>query len=123
MIEKPESIALESLCAVSSAKAKRLSRIKKGFYNLPTSKPIFVPGQNWLMVMVVGLAGTPTLATMRFWTRRGEWANDRKSVTLALLEQAGEAWGKEVLHLFDRCYASGPWLAQHLPFTGCQRTA
>jgi hypothetical protein len=111
VIEKPESIALEGLCAVRSAKAHRLSRIKKGFYNPPTGKPTFVPGQNWLMVMVLGMAGTPTLAAMRFWTRRGEHAQDRKSVVLSLLEQASTLWGNRVIHLFDRGYASGPWLA------------
>jgi hypothetical protein len=111
VIEKPESIALEDLCAVRSAKAHRLSRIKKGFYNPPTGKPTFVPGQNWLMVMVLGMAGTPTLAAMRFWTRRGEHTSDRKAVVLSLLQQAVQAWGNSVIHLFDRGYASGPWLA------------
>lgn len=111
VIEKPESIALEGLCAVRSAKAHRLSRIKKGFYNPPTGKPTFVPGQNWLMVMVLGMTGTPTLAAMRFWTRRGELMRDRKAVVLALLQQAVQAWGQQVIHLFDRGYASGPWLA------------
>jgi len=110
VIEKPESIALEGLCAVRSAKAHRLSRIKKGFYNPPTGRPTFVPGQNWLMVMVLGLAGTPTLAAMRFWTRRGEHTTDRTSVVLALLAQASQHWGQQVVHLFDRGYASGPWL-------------
>lgn len=120
VIEKPESLALEGLCAVRSAKAHRLSRIKKGFYNPPTGKPTFVPGQNWLMVMVLGLAGTPTLAAMRFWTRRGEHATDRTSVVLALLAQAAHSWGQQVIHLFDRGYASGPWLghffAVHIRF-------
>ncbi len=110
VIEKPESIALEGLCAVRSAKAHRLSRIKKGFYTPPTGKPTFVPGQNWLMVMVLGMAGTPTLAAMRFWTRRGEWATERQSVMLALLTQIAQAWGQGVIHLFDRGYASSPWL-------------
>ena len=31
--EKPESIAIEGLCAVRSSQAFRLKRIKKGFYN------------------------------------------------------------------------------------------
>jgi hypothetical protein len=110
VVEKPESIALEGLCPVRSAKAHRLNRIKKGYYNPPTGKPTFVPGYHWLMVMVLGMAGTPTLAAMRFWTRRGEHATERSSVVLALLQQAARTWGRQVLHLFDRGYASGPWL-------------
>jgi hypothetical protein len=108
VIEKPERLALEGLCAVRSAKAHRLTRIKKGFYHPPTGKPTFVPGQHWLMVMVLGLTGTPTLGAMRFWTRRGEWASERKSVVLALLHQSAQAWGTQVVHRFDRGYASGP---------------
>ena len=111
VIEKPESMAAEGLGAVRSAKAHRLSRIKPGFYNPPTGKPTFVPGYNWLMVMVTGMAGTPTLAAMRFWSRRGAQATERKTVTLALLQQVVQGWGRELLHLFDRGYASGPWLA------------
>lgn len=110
VIEKPESIALEGLCAVRSSRAHRLVRIKKGFYNPPTGRPTFVPGQNWLMVMVLGMTGIPTLAAMRFWTRRGEHIQERKAVVLALLHQAAQQWQGRVIHLFDRGYASGPWL-------------
>jgi hypothetical protein len=127
VIEKPESLAAEGLCAVRSAKAHRLSRIKKGFYNPPTGKPTFVPGYNWLMVMVLGMAGTPTLAAMRFWTRRGEQATERQPVVLALLQQAARVWGAQVMHLFDRGYASGPWLAHffeaHIRFIVRWRTS
>ena len=114
VIEKPESLALEGLCGVRSSKAHRLSRIKKGFYHPPSGKPVFTPGQNWLMVMVLGLAGTPSLAAMRFGTRRGELASDRTTVVLALLQQAVDAWGRQVLHVFDRGYASAPWLGHFL---------
>lgn len=116
VIEKPESIALEGLCAVRSAKAHRLSRIKPGFYNPPTGKPTFVSGQNWLMLMVLGKAGTPTLAAMRFWTRRGKHAMERKEIVLALLQQAVQSWGREVVHLFDRGYASAPWLGHFFAY-------
>jgi hypothetical protein len=112
VIEKPESLASEGLCAVRSAKAHRLKRIKRGFYNPPTLKPIFVPGYHWLAVMVLGLAGVPTLAALRFWTRRGEFATDRLSVACALLAQSVQAWGRQVVHVFDRGYAGAPWLTQ-----------
>jgi hypothetical protein len=112
VIEKPESLASEGLCAVRSAKAHRLKRIKKGFYNPPTGRPIFVPGYHWLALMVLGLAGTPTLAAMRFWSRRGEHATDRTAVVAALLQQCAGVWGQQVVHLFDRGYASAPWLGR-----------
>jgi hypothetical protein len=110
VVEKPESLASEGLCAVRSAKAHRLNRIKPGYYNPPTGRPTFVPGFHWLAVMVMGLAGTPTLAAMRWWTRRGPHAADRIELTEALLTQCAKTWGKQALHLFDRGYASGPWL-------------
>jgi len=44
VLEKPESIALEGLCAVRSSKARRLKRIKPGYYNPPGGPPICVPG-------------------------------------------------------------------------------
>jgi hypothetical protein len=35
---------------------------------------------------------------------------ERKEVVLALLQHAARSSGREVVHLFDRCYASAPWL-------------
>ena len=39
VVEKPESIALEGLCAVRSSKAVRLKRIKPGYFNPPVAAP------------------------------------------------------------------------------------
>jgi hypothetical protein len=114
VVEKPESLVSEGLCAVRSSKAQRLKRIKPGYYNPPTARPIFVPGFQWLAVMVVGMAGAPTLAAMRWWTRRGERATDQVTVAEALLTQCAKTWGRTVLHLFDRGYGSGPWLGRFL---------
>lgn len=116
VIEKPESMALEGLCAVRSSKAARLKRIKPGFYNPPGGPPIFVPGLKWLSVMLMGSTGVPTLAAMRFWTTRGEHASDRRTEEEHVLKQCAQAWGRRVVHLFDRGYAGEPWmrtLAQH----------
>jgi hypothetical protein len=44
VIEKPESLEAEGLCAVRSTRAVRLKRIKPGFFNPPGGRPIFVPG-------------------------------------------------------------------------------
>jgi hypothetical protein len=65
VLEKPESIALEGLSSVKSARAARLKRIKKGYYTPPGGPPVFVPGMHWLALLLVGESGPPTLAKMR----------------------------------------------------------
>lgn len=75
VVEKPESIAVEGLCAVRSSRAARLRRIKPGYFNPPGGKPIFVPGMHWLSVLLVGRSeksGPPVVAKMQWWTTRGE---------------------------------------------------
>ena len=64
VLEKPESIALEGLGPVRSSKAARLKRIKPGYYNPPGGPPVFVPGLQWIRVMVAAFSGPPTLAAM-----------------------------------------------------------
>lgn len=109
--EKPESIAGEGLCAVRSRKAARLKRIRPGFYRPPTGK-VFVPGLNWLAVMVVGMHSLPKVAQMRWWTSRGPRASTGRQQEAALLQECHQAWHGQVLHLFDRGFAGGPWLCQ-----------
>ena len=65
VIEKPESIALEGLCAVRSSKAARLKRIKPGYFNPPGGRPVFVPGMNWVSLLVMGFQGPPVVTAMR----------------------------------------------------------
>jgi hypothetical protein len=108
--EKPESIALEGLGSVVSAKAKRLKRIRKGYYNPPGGPPVIVPGLNWLGLLLVGVGGPPVLAAMRWWTNRGERAEEKRDVEFSLLEKCATAWGRAVLHIFDRGFAGAPWL-------------
>jgi hypothetical protein len=67
VVEKAESIKLEGLCAVRSSKAARLKRIKPGFFNPPSGRPIFVPGMHWLSVLLIGRrekSGPPAVAKM-----------------------------------------------------------
>jgi hypothetical protein len=109
--EKPESIALEGLGSVVSARAKRLKRIRKGYYNPPGGPPVVVPGLNWLGLLLSGTGSAPVLAAMRWWTNRGERAEEQREVERSLLEKCSAAWGKAVLHIFDRGYAGAPWLA------------
>lgn len=108
--EKPESIALEGLGSVVSSKAKRLKRIRKGYYNPPGGPPVIVPGLNWLGLLLIGVGEAPVLAAMRWWTNRGELQQQMRDVEVSLLEKCAAAWGRAVLHIFDRGYAGAPWL-------------
>jgi hypothetical protein len=108
--EKAESIKSEGLCAVRSSKAKRLLRIKPGYYDPPTKAPVHVPGLRWVGLLLCGLRTAPQLARFRFWTSRGEHLTSLDIVRLELLKWARELFGKAVLHVFDRGYASTAWL-------------
>ena len=108
--EKPESIAVEGLCAVRSSKAARLKRIKPGFFNPPGGRPIFVPGFHWLQLLVVGLKGAPCLTHLHWWTSRGTQASDRRKEELPILLQLAQAWQDRVIHVFDQGFAGSPWV-------------
>ena len=103
VLEKPESLQAEKLCPVRSTKAARLKRIKPGFFNPPSGRPIFVPGFHWLQILVIGRKGTPT---------RGAQASQRRSEESEALGYIDGLWGKEVLHIWDRGFAGNPWLTQ-----------
>jgi hypothetical protein len=110
VLEKPESLKAEHLCAVRSSKSRRLMRIKPGYYNPPTGRPVFVPGFNWLQIVVTGLQGAPVLAHTRFWTTRGEAKTKKRTVEDPLLRDLAKRWGRSVIHLWDRGFAGALWL-------------
>lgn len=110
VLEKSESVAIEGLCAVKSSKAARLKRIKPGFFN-PPSRPIFVPGMNWLMLMIVGPQQGPTLTAMKWWTTRGLLKTSKRTLETQLLADCARRWGNRVVHVWDRGFAGTPWLA------------
>jgi hypothetical protein len=112
VLEKPESLQAERLCAVRSSKAVRLKRIKPGFFNPPGGRPTCVPGFHWLKLLVIGRKGPATLAHMRWWTTRGEHASQKREEESEVLTQLDQLWGKEVLHIWDRGFAGNPWLTQ-----------
>jgi hypothetical protein len=72
VLEKPESLKLEGLSPVISSHAKRLKRIKPGFFNPPGGRPICVPGYHWLQVLVLGMEGPLSLAHLHWWSTRGK---------------------------------------------------
>ncbi len=110
VLEKPESLKAERLCAVRSSKAQRLKRIKPGYFNPPGGRPIFVPGFNWLQVLVIGRKGPPTLAHFRWWTTRGTQKSTKREKERRVLQKIDALWGKDVLHIWDRGFAGTPWL-------------
>jgi hypothetical protein len=112
VLEKPESLEAEQLCAVRSSKAVRLKRIKPGYFNPPGGRPIFVPGFNWLQVLVIGRKGPPTLAHFQWWTTRGEQKSSKREQETRVLNKIDAVWGKEVLHIWDRGFAGSPWLTE-----------
>lgn len=110
IIEKPESMALEGLCPVRSSHAARLKRIKPGYFNPPEGRPVFVPGMQWLSLLVVGMQGHPSLAAMYWWTTLGKFATKRAPFMKQVLHRCARAWGGRVIHVWDRGFASSPWL-------------
>ena len=109
VLEKSESLKAEGLCAVRSTKAARLKRIKPGYFNPPTERPIFVPGINWLQVLVTGMKGTPVLAHLCWWTTRGEKASKKREEEGKILKTVLKVWGRKVIHIWDRGFAGSPW--------------
>jgi len=109
VLEKSESLKAEGLCAVRSTKAARLKRIKPGYFNPPTDRPIFVPGINWLQILVTGMKGTPVLAHLCWWTNRGEKASQKRKEEGKILKKVLTLWGRKVIHVWDRGFAGSPW--------------
>jgi hypothetical protein len=110
--EKPESLKSEGLGPVQSSKAKRLTHVKPGYYT-PPGKPICVPGLHWVGLLLVGASlsqGPALLAALCWWTARGWRASWSRDEDKKLLERASRSWGRKVLHVFDRGYASSLWL-------------
>jgi hypothetical protein len=112
VLEKPESQATPDLCPVRSRKAGRLARSRGR--KAPPSRPVLVWGLHWLGLLILGYEGSPTLACMRWWTTRGLGASDKRSEEALLLAQCAHAWGRRVLHLWDRGFAGAPWLGAAL---------
>ncbi len=111
VLEKPESEKAEGLCSVISSKAKRLNRRKKGLvFNFPAKKPISVTGMQWTGALISGMEGPVKVALMNWWSTKGPEAVSLREQEERLLRLCVRQWGDQLLHIFDRGYASGPWL-------------
>jgi hypothetical protein len=115
MLEKPESLKLEGLGSVRSSKGKRLTHIKPGFYQ-PPKGTIFVPGMQWLCLVLVGLQSPPVLAAMQWWTNRGVFRSSRRCEEGWWLGRCMHEWGRRVVHVFDRGFAGEPWLEECMQY-------
>jgi len=111
VIEKAESTSLEAIGPVLSSKAKRTGRSRKGLlFNLPPLRPIRVMGMEWTGTIITGLQGIPRLAVMRWWTTKGAYAEKMREKEEEILRLLVRKWGPLLTFVFDRGYASGPWL-------------
>lgn len=112
VLEKADSEKSEGMCSVVSSKAKHLKKYKQGIFNQRGGKPITVFGMEWTGVIVVGEKGLPTLATMRWWSRKGEKGTKQQAVERAILLKIHCFWRQWVLHVCDRGYGSGRQLEE-----------
>jgi hypothetical protein len=111
VIEKPESSKLAGLCPVVSSKAKRLNRSRKGLvFNFPPRKPVTVTGMQWTGALITGREGMIQVAVMSWWSTKGEDATRLRTQEEAHLRKCVRHWGDILLHIFERGYASGPWI-------------
>jgi Transposase DDE domain len=111
VLEKPESRKLEATAPVLSSKAKRLNRSRMGLlFNLPSLRPIRVMGMEWTGTIITGLEGIPRLAVMRWWTTKGDYGAKLREIEEEVLRVLVRRWGPLLTFVFDRGYASGPWL-------------
>jgi hypothetical protein len=111
VIEKPESSCAEGLCPVISSKAKRLTRSRRGhIFNMPAARPVMVTGMHWTGALIAGLEGIPKLAFMSWWTTKGDYATKTREQEEELLRKCVRKWSDILIHVFDRGYASGPWI-------------
>ena len=104
-LEKPESWFLQGLCPVESSKAKRLTRIKKGYYKRPAGR-ICVPGFHWTGVLLSALGEIPSVCQMRWWTTRGKHKEVGTNIMFRMLSQLHQQVGHRLLHVLDRGYAN-----------------
>jgi hypothetical protein len=57
---------------------------------------------------------SPHVAALQWWSKRGEYAQDRRVVASQLLLPCRNQWGRQVRPSVDRGYATAQWLCQLL---------
>jgi hypothetical protein len=93
VLEKPESIKSEGLCSVRSSKARRMGRIRPGFFNPPGGRPICVPGLQ---------SGRPwTDHRPRPRSAAGGFGRRDLAVAAPLVMRGGECGGRRTCRIVD----------------------
>lgn len=111
VLEKPESEKLEGLSPVVSSKAKRLRKSRKGVVSkVQGGKPITGAGMHWIGAVITGMDGLAFVAIMDWWTTKGKYATKQRNQEALLRSLRIGKGGQLGIHVFDRGYASGPWL-------------
>lgn len=111
VLEKPESEKLEGVSPVVSSKAKRLRKSRKGVVsNVQGGKPITGAGMHWIGAVITGMDGLAFVAIMDWWTTKGKYATKQRNQEALLRSLRIGKGGQLGIHVFDRGYASGPWL-------------
>ncbi|OLE56601.1 MAG: hypothetical protein AUG74_18895 [Bacteroidetes bacterium 13_1_20CM_4_60_6] len=64
----------------------------------------------WTGALITGMEGMIKVAVMSWWTTKGDYATKLREQEEMLLRRCVRQWGDLLLHIFDRGYASGPWL-------------
>ena len=109
VLEKHESWFSEGLCAVRSSKAKRITKVKRGYYRAPKSS-IRVPGFHWSSVVLSAWGEKPFTVLMSWWTTRGKEKDSADNVFYKMLRKITQTFGKGYTHVLDRGYANLPTL-------------
>ena len=77
---------------------------------MPAARPVMVTGMHWTGAFIAGLEGIPKMALMRWWTTKGTYATQTRHQEEEMLRTCIRKWGDLLVHVFDRGYASGPWI-------------
>ena len=107
-IEKPESWFVQGLCSVFSSAARRMMKVKRGFYRPPVGR-VCVPGFKWTAVMLSGLGEVPSVCQMAWWTTRGKFKDHGSNIVYRLLRLIHKELGR-LAHVLDRGYATSKML-------------
>ena len=106
VLEKQESMRLEGLSPVISSKAKRLSRIKPGYYNSPVKGFINVPGFKVEAAVLTALSEGTSLFECNVYSLTGLYKEWWSNFMWYGFENMNNHSNNDVFHVFDSGYAN-----------------